>query len=86
MKRCALYFLVLVSVAVFSGCKQFEYRMIQPGTAVQDITKTGIVVHEDPLDYRWVHRGNHVSLRINNPTATPVPPAGRPQLCGRPAG
>lgn len=72
MKKVTFALFILSSAFLFSGCKQYEYRLVKPVDVAQNIPKQGISVAYDPLTYRITHRVGTVEMRLSNPTDTSV--------------
>jgi len=65
--------LLLGAVLAACGCKQYEYRVLEPAhTAGLIEDKRAMVVRYDPLDYRLSRYHDHVAVRIINPTGDAV--------------
>ena len=70
--RPILYLLLAIASSLFcSGCKHFEYRIVEPANFAQPIGKTNILVAYEPLEYRFV-RADDYGIRVANPTYDPV--------------
>ncbi len=72
MKQIASAFLLLASMVAFSGCASYTYRIVEPAALAQPITKQGITVTYDPLQYRIAAQRQRLAMRITNPTDAPI--------------
>lgn len=61
--------LVAVTALAASGCRTYNYRMVQPAASAQVIGKQAITVRYDPLEYRFSRDRDRLAMRIINPTA-----------------
>src|SRR4051794_12606657 len=63
-----LYSFLLLLGMMATGCKTYEYQILEPANLSQTINKQPVVIHYDPLDYRLAKREGFLSMRIINPT------------------
>jgi len=53
-------------VVILCGCRQYEYRLLQP--VQQVIGKQTVTVPYEPLEYRLTIRDDYLDMRVVNPT------------------
>jgi hypothetical protein len=68
MRFSRFYSLLLLLAFVAAGCRTYEYQILEPPNLSQTISKQPVVVHYDPLDYRFARRQGYLGMRIINPT------------------
>ncbi|MGA2863212.1 MAG: hypothetical protein ABSF95_01860 [Verrucomicrobiota bacterium] len=68
MKSAAFSLLAGLSAAGLCGCARFEYRLVEPTTAATRIGKETVSVPCPPVEYGLASHGDHLALRITNPS------------------
>ncbi|MDB6123672.1 MAG: hypothetical protein JWQ71_2665 [Pedosphaera sp.] len=68
MKANFLFPIFLLSILAVSGCKTYDYRVVEPANLAQRITKQPVTLHYDPLEYRMARSGGFLAMNIVNPT------------------
>ncbi|MDB6017606.1 MAG: hypothetical protein JWR19_2095 [Pedosphaera sp.] len=68
MKPILFFPLLLAAATLFSGCRTYDYRIVQPPNVPGPIADQTVVVPYDPLEYRFVRRHDYLDMRIANPT------------------
>jgi hypothetical protein len=63
-----LFPLMLACVLAVSGCKTYDYRIVEPANLAQHIGEEFVTVHSDPLEYRMARTGGFLAMNIVNPT------------------
>src|SRR5262249_41183227 len=61
-------FVLLLAGVFASGCRTYQYRILQPTGIAQPVGDQPAVVRYDPLEYRLVRNHDRLDLRIFNPT------------------
>jgi hypothetical protein len=68
MNRNCLLSLFLLGILALSGCKTYNYRIVEPADAAQTISDRPVTIRYDPLEYRMVRRRDRLAMRIVNTT------------------
>ncbi|WP_150107246.1 hypothetical protein [Pedosphaera parvula] len=68
MKAKYLQSLLFLVSFIVTGCKTYEYQIIEPPNLAQTINKEPVVVHYEPFEYRFTKQAGYLSMRIINPT------------------
>jgi len=71
--RTGIRFAFLLTGLLAAGCKEFEYRIVQPPQFAQVIPKDKtLIVPYDPLEYRISRQDDYLVLQLSNPTSDPI--------------
>ena len=72
VRIAAVPLLGVTTAMALCGCAHYEYRLVEPATASPLIGKEPVAVACPPLQYSLARRGDHVVVRITNPTGQSV--------------
>ena len=64
--------LACAGLLLVSGCKSYEYRLVEPAQYARLIVKEPVSIHYDPMDYGLSRYHDHVAMSINNPADEPI--------------
>jgi len=69
MRSNPIFALALLGAILATGCKTYDYRIVQPANLAQRITGDNVVtVRYDPLEYRFARHRDRLGITIANPT------------------
>ncbi len=72
MKGLAFLAVGALSAGCFTGCARFEYRLVEPAASAARIGDAPLTVPYAPLEYGVTGRGDHLVVRVVNPTERAV--------------
>ena len=68
MRHFWTWVLLGCTLGLGSGCRTYQYRLTQPATAAQVITRQTVTVRYEPLEYQFSRDHERLAVRIVNPT------------------
>jgi hypothetical protein len=85
MRIAALLLLASGTIAL-TGCRTYNYQIVQPTQAAATVAEQPVTANVDPLEYTFSRAGDRLAIQIHNPTEDRVTLVGQKSYVVDPTG